>query len=77
MAYGRSLIGTNYHDSPPTHPIRLSEAGSRGRIIILISERIIHIIHIRFSKIFQAEAKRQMPCSCNSSKIPMPCASHH
>ena len=51
MAYGRSLIGINYHDSPPP-PIRLSEAGSRGRIIILISERIIHIIHIRFSKIF-------------------------
>ena len=35
---------------PP--PIRLSEAGSRGRIIIFISEGIIHIIHIRFSKIF-------------------------
>ena len=50
-AYGRSLIGINYHDSPPP-PIRLSEAGSRGRIIIFISERIIHIIHIRFSKIF-------------------------
>ena len=76
MAYGRSLIGTNYHDSP-TPPIRLSEAGSRGRIIILISERIIHIIHIRFSKFFQTEVKRQMPCSCNPFKIPMPCANHH
>ena len=42
----------------PTTPIRLSEAGSRKRIII--SERIIHIIHIRFITAERSKSRKQI-----------------
>ena len=52
-----------------TTPIRLSEAGSRKRIII--SERIIHIIHIRLSRlrVFSSVTTRD-----SSSKFDSPLA---
>ena len=74
MAYGRPLIRINFHVLPPRHPpFRLGAATVTVIIIIFISEPIIHIIPIRFSKPFgwaQPQPKAKTPCPSVKSVFP-------